>query len=100
MLGVPVHASPGEIKYAYYRLMGQHHPDKHQGDPQAGQRSALINEARNMLLCRTLNPTLIRDRDLVAEVLEHPPSEDETILSYNEWLKSQFFNVREGSIWP
>ena len=103
VLGVAVHAAPSEIKYAYYRLMCLHHPDKHQGDPQAGQRSALINEARNMLLGRTLNPTLLKDRELVSEVLEHPPSsdsEDETILSYNEWLKAQFFNVQEGSIWP
>ncbi|MFP4284474.1 MAG: J domain-containing protein [Desulfovermiculus sp.] len=104
ILGVSVHASPSEIKYAFYRLMCQHHPDKHQGDPQAGQRSALINEARNMLLGRTLNPTLLRDKTLVSEVLEHPPvsesEDDEKILSYNEWLKAQFFNVQEGSIWP
>jgi hypothetical protein len=40
----------------------------------------------------------------VSEVLEHPPinedNDEETILSYNEWLKAQFFNVQEGSIWP
>ena len=104
VLGVAVHASSSEIKYAYYRLMCRHHPDKHQGDPQAGQRTALINEARNMLLGRTLNPTLLKDRELVSEVLEHPPinedNDEETILSYNEWLKTQFFNVQEGSIWP
>ena len=103
VLGVSVHASPSEIKYAYYRMMCLHHPDKHQGDPQAGQRTALINEARNMLLGHTLHPTLLRNRELVSEVLERPPSsgsEDETILSYNEWLKAQFCNVQEASIWP
>ncbi len=104
ILGVPAHASSSEIKYAYYRLMCRHHPDKPQGDPQAGQRTALINEARNMLLGRTLIPTLLKDRELVSEVLEHPPinedNDEETILSYNEWLKAQFFNVQEGSIWP
>ena len=103
VLGVSVHASPSEIKYAYYRMMCLHHPDKHQSDPQAGQRTALINEARDMLLGHTLHPTLLRNRELVSEVLERPPSsgsEDETILSYNEWLKAQFFNVQEASIWP
>jgi hypothetical protein len=84
--------------------MCQHHPDKHQGDQQAGQRTALINEARNMLLGRTLSPTLLKDRELVSEILEHPPGsdsdDDETILSYSEWLKAQFYNVQEGSIWP
>jgi hypothetical protein len=103
ILGVAVYASFSEIKYAYYRMMCLHHPDKHQGDHRAGERTALINEARNMLLGRTINPTLLRDRELVSEVLEHPPisdTEDETILSYNEWLKAQFYNVQEGSIWP
>jgi len=103
ILGVSVYASPSEIKYAFYRLMCLHHPDKHQDDPQAGQRTALINEARNMLLGHIVSPTLLRDRALVAEILERPPGsdiEDETILSYNEWLKAQFFNIQEASIWP
>lgn len=100
ILGVEVQASPNEIKYAYYRLMCQHHPDKNQGDPRAGQLTALINEARNILLGSNQTPTLLKNQELVAEILEHPLNEDETVLSYNEWLKSQFFNVQEASIWP
>ncbi|MGM0424238.1 MAG: J domain-containing protein [Thermodesulfobacteriota bacterium] len=100
VLGVEVHASSSEIKYAYYRLMCAHHPDKNQGDPLAGQRTALINEARNMLLGRTLTPTLLKDKQLLADILQHPVSDAEDVLSYNDWLKAQFFNAQEGSIWP
>jgi hypothetical protein len=99
ILGVSSDADITEIQYAYYRLMSVHHPDKHKGDPQATRRSALINEARDILLGREIKATLLHDSELVADIVCHPVS-DMNVLSYEEWLKSQFLNMEQHSIWP
>ncbi len=99
ILGISVDASKNEVKYAYYRLMVAYHPDKHQDDPKAKQRSALINEAKEILLGKEVNPTMLKDTQLIDEFVSQPVSDDQ-IMSYREWLKTQFYNMDQGSIWP
>lgn len=99
ILGVNENMPKPEIRYNYYRLMCFYHPDKNQGEEKAHRKSALINEAMDVLLGKEKNPTLLRDKSLVVELVNQPVS-DESILSYEEWLRNRFFNMEECSIWP
>ena len=99
ILGVDVCAANTRIRYAYYRLMKYHHPDRNGGDPRAVRQAAVINEAKDLLLGRRTDPTLIRDAEVVSEVMRQPVSEEE-VLSYEEWIRSRFYDVDERSIWP
>jgi len=99
VLGVDMDADYPEIQYAFYTLMCSHHPDRNPEDPLAGRRTALIIEARNVLLGKVTAPVLLKDRELLAEVLNRPLAETE-VLTYEQWLKKQFFDAEQGSIWP
>ena len=99
ILGVDVEAEKTTIQYGYYRMMIRHHPDKNKDDPQANRLAALINEAKDVLLGRETNPTLLKDRDLMAEMMQRPVSDDDA-LSYEEWLQNRFYNMEQCSIWP
>ena len=99
ILGVEINALETEIRYAYYRLMTVYHPDRNKGGPEAHRRSALINEAKDVLLGKEKNPTLLKDKDLVAEIIDKPIA-DGKIISYVQWLKENFFNLDDCSIWP
>lgn len=99
VLGVDPDGSAREIQYAFYRLMTLHHPDRNPGDRDSERRSALIIEARDVLMGKVTRPVLLRDRRLMADVLKRPVADAE-VLSYEEWLKEQFFDVDQGSIWP
>ena len=99
ILGVEVWAAGSEIRYSYYRLMTMYHPDKNPGDPEAQRLSALINEARDILLGKETRASLIKDPVLVSQFLNTPVEEGE-VLSYNEWLKSRFYDIKGCSIWP
>ena len=98
ILGIHENAIESEIRYSYYRLMCSYHPDKNQDETRANHISALINEAKDIMLGREMNTTLLKDKDLVAELTNMPVS-DENIMSYEQWLKKQFFNMEEYSIW-
>ncbi len=99
VLGVDVDASKSEIQYAFYRLMCTHHPDKNPDDPLAAGRAALIIEARDVLQGIVTAPVLLKDRKLMAEVLNRPVQEAD-VLTYEQWQKQQFFAADQGSIWP
>jgi len=99
VLGVEVGAPKSQIQYSYYRLMVHHHPDRNHGDPQAHRLAALINEAKDVLMGKETQPSLLQDRGLIAELLRRPVS-DEKVLSYEEWLKKRFYSMEQCSIWP
>lgn len=99
ILGIKINALESEIRYAYYRLMTVYHPDISPDKSRAHQLSALINEAKDMLLGKEKSPTLLKDKELVTELVNQPIS-DENIMSYEQWLKKHFFNFDDCSIWP
>ena len=99
VLGVDVDATRSEIQYAFYRLMCTHHPDKNPDDPLAAGRAALIIEARDVLTGKATRAVLLKDRKLMAEVLNQPVQEAD-VLTYEQWQKQQFFDADQGSIWP
>ncbi|MCF8107853.1 MAG: hypothetical protein K9J81_02565 [Desulfohalobiaceae bacterium] len=59
----------------------------------------MINEAKGVLLGRETSPTLLKDRDLMAGMMQRPVSEEDA-LSYEEWLQKRFYNMKQCSIWP
>ena len=99
ILGVDVCAASTEIRYNYYRLMTRYHPDKNHQNPGMDRIAALINEARDIMLGKETRPSLIKDPVLVSQFLNTPVEEGE-VLSYNEWLKSRFYDIKGCSIWP
>ena len=42
---------------------------------------------------------MLKDRDLMAEMMQRPVSDDDA-LSYEEWLQNRFYNMEQCSIWP
>ncbi|ACV69143.1 J domain-containing protein [Desulfohalobium retbaense] len=99
VLGVEPTASPRQIQYGYYRMMHHHHPDKHRGDARATRFAALINEAKNVLLGEEAHPSLLKDRELIAALLQRPVAAED-VLSYEAWLRSRFYDMEQCSIWP
>jgi hypothetical protein len=99
IIGVELGAPRPHVQYGYYRLMVHYHPDRNPNDARAERLAALINEAKDFLLGRETTPTLLRDRELVAELMGQPVS-DQGVLSYEDWLKERFFNMEQCSIWP
>ena len=99
ILGVDICAAHSRIRYAYYRMMKSYHPDRNGGHPLADRQAALINEARDLLLGRVINPTLVKDGELVRQVMRQSVSEAE-VMSYEEWLRNRFYNMEQCSIWP
>ncbi len=88
------------IRYAYYRSMFAHHPDRNPDDARAHLAAALINEAFELLLNRSTRTTLLADKDLVNHVLNTPVEDLPGLLTYEEWLRERFYDVGSGSIWP
>lgn len=99
ILGVDVEAPKSKVQYGYYRMMVHYHPDKNLDDLQANRKAALINEAKDILMGKETNPNLLKDRELIADLMNRPVSDNE-VLSYEEWLKKHFYNMEQCSIWP
>jgi hypothetical protein len=49
LLGLPRNASPEDVKLAYRRMARKYHPDVNQGDPAAGDKFRLVQEAYQIL---------------------------------------------------
>ena len=49
VLGVDKKATPEQIKSAYRKLAMQYHPDRNQGNAEAGEKFKEINEAHETL---------------------------------------------------
>lgn len=49
LLGLPRNASPEDVKLAYRRMARKYHPDVNQGDPTAGDKFRLVQEAYQIL---------------------------------------------------
>ncbi|GEM_PF-1444374 len=94
-----VESSENRIRYAYYRVMFQHHPDRHGDDPHAHQKAALINEAFELLMGTRHNALLLKQDLLVSMVTGSVVTEADGLLSYEEWHRQQFYNTEEKSIW-
>jgi hypothetical protein len=99
VLGIGPHTEITGIRYAYYRLMFQHHPDRNPDDPLAHEKTSLINEAYGHVMNAGVQPLLLKDDALVSSVLNAPVIEMQGMLSYEEWLKEQFFDMEGKSIW-
>jgi curved DNA-binding protein CbpA len=99
VLGVTFEDGENEIKYAYYRLMFQHHPDRNPNDPTAHEKTALVNEAFCFLTGRRYDALLLKQDALVSAITSSVVTELEGVLSYEEWLGNQFYNAEEKSIW-
>ncbi|NLI82285.1 MAG: J domain-containing protein [Deltaproteobacteria bacterium] len=100
VLGIEGAVGKDEIRYAYYRRMLQFHPDRHPENPQAHEMTALINEAFGLLTGRRSDALLLRKDSLLERIVKSPVSGLEGVLSYEEWVKTQFYNMEEKSIWP
>lgn len=87
------------IKYAYYRRMFKHHPDKNPDDPDAHEIAALVGEAYALLMGREVKPVLLKNTDLVSKAAQTPVTDLDGVMTYDEWLKNQFYNLDQGSIW-
>lgn len=100
VLGVDKGEGPKRIRYAYYRSMFLHHPDRNPDDAQAHLATALINEAFELVLSRSTRTTLLADKDLVNRVMNTRVEDLPGLLTYEEWLRERFYDVGSGSIWP
>jgi curved DNA-binding protein CbpA len=99
VLGVTVEDGKNEIRYAYYRRMFQYHPDRNPDDPYAHEKTALLNEAFGIVMGRGHDALLLKQDSLVTAITSSAITEIEGILSYDEWLKQQFYCAEDGSIW-
>ena len=98
VLGIEPCAGQQEIKYAYYRRMFQHHPDRNP-NPKAHEMAALIAEAYQVVMGKNKKPLFLQQDDLIELMLNRPVEAMEGLLSYEEWLKKQFYNEEDKSIW-
>lgn len=87
-----------DLKYAYYKRMLQYHPDRNH-EKLAHEITALVSEAYALLSGKNIKPVLLNDLDLVALVAEKSSVEIKGMMTYDEWLKSQFYNMEGNSIW-
>lgn len=100
VLPVTVEDGENEIRYAYYRLMLQYHPDRNPNDPTAHEKTALVNEAFWFLMGRRQNAPLLKQDSLISAITNSGVTELEGVLSCEEWLRDHFYNAEEKSIWP
>jgi hypothetical protein len=99
VLGVTTEDGENGIRYAYYRLMFQYHPDRNPDDPNAHEKTALVNEAFCFLMGKRQDPLLLKQDSLVSAITNSVVTDLEGVLSYEEWLRNKFYNADEKSIW-
>ncbi len=99
VLGVAVGEAEQKIRYAYYRLMFRHHPDRNPEDPCAHEKTALVKEAFDFVMGRRRDAIFLKRDALVSMLTDSVVTELERLLSYEDWIKNQFYNTEEKSIW-
>lgn len=99
VMGTDSETDESALKYAYYRLMFQYHPDRNPDNALSHEITALVSEAFQVLSGKNINPSLLKRDDLVAFVSGKPETEIEGMMTYSEWLKHQFYNMEGKSIW-
>lgn len=100
VLGVGEETDPRRIRYAYYRRMFLHRPDRNPDTPDAHLIASLLNEACGLLLGRSPTVQLLKDKELINLALDSPLEAVPGMLTYEEWLQERFYDVSTGSIWP
>jgi len=88
-----------ELRYRYHCRMLKHHPDANRGSEASHLTATLINEAFALLSGRPVTPALLLDETLVQTLLDDPVTPLDGVPSYEEWLKEQFLDVENKSIW-
>lgn len=99
VMGIPPGTDESGLKYAYYRLMFQYHPDRNPDKEYAHEITSLISEAFQLLSGKNIEPVLLHDPELVAKVAGKPAEEIKGMMTYDEWLRNQFYNMEGKSIW-
>ena len=99
VLGVTLGTTEDELKYAYYRRILEHHPDRNPDDPAAHEKAALVNEAFAFLTGRRTQVLLLKDDLLMVAITKGQPREFDDILSYDDWIKQRFYNLKQKSIY-
>lgn len=99
VLGVAAEEDESKIRYAYYRRMSEFHPDRNGRDAHAHEKTALINEAFSFVMGRRHDALLLKEDSLVAALTSSVVTRLEGVLTYEEWLKTRFYNTSEHSIW-
>lgn len=87
-----------ELQYRYHCAMLVHHPDASH-EKNAHEDAACINEAYSLLMGRIVTPALLLDEKLVRRLSEKPIESLEGVPTYEEWLASQFYDIKNKSIW-
>ena len=99
ILGVDAETGPQRVKYAYYRIMTLYHPDKNPDIPRAHELAALAAEAYALVTGRSSRFGLLADEELVRTLMGRESTHLDGVMTYEEWLKDQFYNMDESSIW-
>jgi hypothetical protein len=99
VMGIDSDTDDSALKYAYYRLMLQYHPDRNPDTGLSHEITALVSEAFQVLSGKNIKPEMLKRDDLVSVVSGRPEVEIEGMMSYSEWLKQQFYNMDGKSIW-
>jgi len=86
-----------EIKKYFRKKAKEYHPDVSR-EEKASLYFRLITQARDCLKKPRDSFNLLEDDGLVRDFLGEKP--EELGKSYNEWLISHFYNIKEKSIWP
>lgn len=97
--GPPPVPDKRELRYRYHCRMLKHHPDANPDDAQGHRVAALLNEAFALLSGKRLQPTLLLDEPLVQSLIDDPVTPLDGVPSYEQWLKEQFLDMENKSIW-
>ncbi len=99
VLGVTPGTDEDRIRYAYYRRMFAVHPDRNPEDPCAHKMTALVNEAFALLTGKRDDALLLMEDALVATITGTVATQAEGVLSYEEWVQQQFYDLEGKSIY-
>jgi len=85
-----------KVKRAFRHMAKSFHPDKNINGPSSHRKFALVHQAYSYLNGNKDDTHLLEDDRLLEELLGEPV--EELGLSYQEWLRGQFYDD-DGVIW-